>query len=84
MKKAFLVTFCPTTRVVVDIEEDQFDASLIDSVSIEDDFKYSEIVRMARQQIIWNGIDEYLNGENICSIQLDEEFPYDPDLDIDL
>lgn len=82
MKKAFLVTFCPTTRVVIDIEEDQYDDSLIDSVSIEDDFKYSEIVRLAREQIIESGINEYLNGENICSISLDEELPYPQDFDL--
>ena len=82
MKKAFLVTFCPTTRIVVDIEEDQYDASLIDNVSIEDEFKYSEIVRLAREQIIESVTEEYLNGENICSIALDEELPYPQDFDL--
>lgn len=83
MKKAFLVTFCPTTRVVVDIEEDQFDASLIDNISIEDEEKLEEIVDLCLTNMLTDyKILDYINSENICSIALDEELPYPQDLDL--
>ena len=72
MKKAFLVTFCPTTRVVVDIEDE----------SLEDIFEFSKVVEAAREQIEEVGIEEYLNGENIDEIVLDEELPYPQDFDL--
>ena len=85
MKKAFLVTFCPTTRVVVDIEEDQFDASLINSVSIEDENKLMEIINLALDNMVDdNNVGEYLNSENIYSIALDEELPYPQDFDLQI
>ena len=72
MKKAFLVTFCPTTRVVVDIEND----------NLEDVFEFFKVIRAAREQIEEVGIEEYLNGENIDEIVLDEELPYPQDFDL--
>ena len=64
MKKAFLVTFCPTTRIVVDIEEDQFDASLIDNVSIEDGEKLEEIVDLCLTNMLTDyKILDYINSE---------------------
>ena len=72
MKKAFLVTFCPTTRVVVDVKDE----------SLEDVFEFSKVVKAAREQIQEIGIEEYLNGENIDEIILDEELPYPQDFDL--
>ena len=72
MKKAFLVTFCPTTRVVVDVKDE----------SLEDVFEFSKVVKAAREQMEESGIEWYLNGENIDEIILDEELPYPQDFDL--
>ena len=72
MKKAFLVTFCPTTRVVVDVKDE----------NLEDVFEFSKVVKAAREQIQEIGIEEYLNCENIDEIILDEELPYPQDFDL--
>lgn len=72
MKKAFLVTFCPTTRVVVDVEDE----------SLEDVFEFSKVVKAAREQIEEVGIEKYLDGENVDEIILDEELPYPQDFDL--
>lgn len=68
-KKAFLVSFSPMTRVIVDMEgtEDEI---------LDDPYKYAEIVRTARAQIIEHGIADYLNGDNIDEIKEDTECPY--------
>lgn len=71
MKIAFLVTFAPTTRVVVDVE----------NASLEQGDDFIKVVTAARQQIIKDGIAEYLNGDNINSINIDEEFPYPQEYD---
>lgn len=77
MKTAFLVSFCPMTRVVVDVE-------LEDDPNIYGLFdKYRDkIILAAREQIIDNGIEEYLNGDNLEDIITDEECPYPQSYDI--
>lgn len=66
MKKAYLVSFSPVTRIVIDVQDD----------SLEDPQEFALAVRTARQQMIENGIDNYLDGDNIDEIVLDEECPY--------
>jgi len=73
MKKAILVSFSPMTRVVVDVAED----FLTDEFTEQDDFERAKVIRAAREQMIENGIEEYLNGDNIDTIELDEEMPYE-------
>ena len=43
---------------------------------LDDPYKYAEIVRTAREQIIEHGIADYLNGDNIDEIKEDTECPY--------
>lgn len=73
MKKAFLVSFTPMTRVIVDVPED----FLSDEFESIDEFVYAKIVAAARERIIENGISDYLNGETVDSVELDEEMPYE-------
>lgn len=73
MKKAFLVSFSPMTRVVVDVPDD----FLEDEFTLMDDMTRAKVIRSARERMIENGIDEYLNGDNIDTIELDEEMPYE-------
>lgn len=68
-KKAFLVSFSPTTRVVVDVEGTEEEI-------LDDSYKWAEIVRTARAHIIENGIEFYLNGDNVDEIKEDTECPY--------
>lgn len=65
-KKAFLVSFSPMTRVVVDVEDE----------TLEDSQEFSKVVRAARAQMMENSIADYLNGDTVDEIRLDEEFPY--------
>lgn len=69
-KKAFLVSFSPMTRVVVDVEEKEGEDVL------DDPYQYAKIIREARAQIVENGIDEYLNGDSLDQIVEDIECPY--------
>lgn len=78
MKKAFLVTFCPTTRVVVDVP----DNFLVDIIKPQDNFVWAKIVSAAREQIIENGIEDYLNEDTVDEIVLDEELPYPQEFDV--
>ena len=71
MKKAFLVSFTLMTRVVVDIKE-----------GLLNPYDYSKIISAARENIIYNGIDDYLNGDTIDEIRLDEELPYPQEFDV--
>jgi len=72
MKKAFLVSFNPTTRVVVDIEEKNPE----DNFSFRDEEDILKIATAARDQMVSRGISNYLNVENIDEITEDEEDPY--------
>ncbi len=65
MKIAFLVTFSPMTRVVVDVEDS----------SLEQGDDYLKVVRAARNQML-EDIMDYLNGETVDSIEEDTEIPY--------
>ena len=71
MKKAFLVTFCPTTRVVVDVEGDQLT-----------DQEIMKVAEAAIENIEESGLKYYINDENIEDIVLDEELPYPQDFDL--
>ena len=67
MKKAKLITFSITTRVLVDAdgtEEEQFD----------------EAVKIARPKIV-NNAKDVIMGDNVVEIDDDEECPYDPEFD---
>lgn len=68
MKKAFLVTFFPMTRVIVDIPDgkDENDKEIRET-----------IVKAAAQRIISMATDK-LNDENCESVEEDIECPYDP------
>lgn len=78
MKKAFLVSFVPTTRVVVDVS----DNFLKDDLEPQDEYEWAKVVSAARNQIFEVGIDDYLNGDTIDEIKLDEELPYPQSFDI--
>ena len=64
-KTAFLVSFCPMTRVVIDVQNP-------DNLTEQE---YDEIVAKAREQILEN-TDERINGENIDEVRTDDECPY--------
>lgn len=65
MKTAFLVSFCPMTRVVIE-------AANPDELTAEEQ---DMLVAKAREQIV-QAAEEKLNGENIDEVRLDEECPY--------
>jgi hypothetical protein len=70
-RKAFLVSFSFRTRVIVDVDN-------------EDDIqtvKFDEAVSIARDQI-QDSIADYLSGDNVDEIILDEELPYLQPFDI--
>lgn len=64
-KTAFLVSFCPMTRVVIDVQNPD---RLTDE---EQDL----LVAKAREQILENA-DERINGDNIDEVRPDDECPY--------
>ena len=64
-KTAFLVSFCPMTRVVIDV------ADPVNLTAKEQDL----LVSVARSQIM-NWAEEKLNGDNIDEVRLDDECPY--------
>lgn len=64
-KTAFLVSFCPMTRVVIDVA---------DPNNLTDD-EQDALVAQAREQILQYA-DEKLNGENIDEVRTDAECPY--------
>lgn len=78
MKKAFLVSFVPTTRVVVDVS----DNFLKDDLEPQDEYEWDKVVSVAKDQIVENGIDNYFNRDTIDEIKLDEELPYPQSFDI--
>jgi len=64
-KKAFLVSFCPMTRVVIDCEDS-------DNLTAQEQ---DELVATARDQIL-KYADEKLDGDNIDEVRIDDECPY--------
>lgn len=70
MKRAMLVTFELTTRVIVDAD---FDKAM--NANLE-----WEVAKIAADKIKANP-DGYINAENLTDISTDLEDPYDPDYD---
>lgn len=70
MKKAFLVSFAPMTRVVVDVEDE----------TLEDLDDFHKVIIAARNHMLEN-IGDYLTGDTCDNIILDEECPYPQDYD---
>jgi hypothetical protein len=73
MKKAYLVTFTTTTRVVVDIPEG-FNPNNCNLVIKEHEEAYDSIIREARENILENP-ENYIYGDN-AEIEEDIECPY--------
>lgn len=67
-KKAFIVGFCPQTRVIVDVPED-FDGNY-------DSPTAAEIIKAAREKIL-SDPKNYLYGETCDRMDEDLECPYD-------
>ena len=72
-KKAYLVTFTTTTRVVVDIPEN-FSPNNCNLVIKEYEEAYDSIIREARENILENP-ENYIYGDN-AEIEEDIECPY--------
>lgn len=72
MKKAYLVSFAPMTRVVIDVPEGVNPEEMADGISRE---KFNEAVRKAREQMAEN-LGDYLYGENVDVFEEDVECPY--------
>lgn len=70
MKKAMLLTFEITTRVIVDADFDNAMNANLDW----------EVAKIAADRIKANP-DGYINAENLVNISTDLEAPYDPDYD---
>lgn len=70
MKKAVLVTFEVSTRLIVDADFDNVASFSLDW----------EIARIAADKIKSNP-DSYINEENLAEVDYDSEMPYDPDYD---
>lgn len=70
MKRAFLVGFCPMTRVVIDVEN---------PLNLTED-EERQISVAAREQMADN-LGDYLNLDNVDEIREDEELPYPQDFD---
>jgi hypothetical protein len=67
-KKAFLVTFHPCTRIVMDIEGEELS-----------DEEFAELSHMARVKMAQD-LESYLYGDN-AEIDEDDEIFYDPEKD---
>lgn len=74
MKKAYLVTFTTTTRVVADIPDD-FDVNDCNLVIAEHSNAYDAIIEAARDNILENP-QVYLYGDN-AEVEEDLEMPYE-------
>ena len=72
MKKAYLMTFEVTTRVVTDVPEDFDPKHIKDDV---DDKVFDEIAEKGSLQIIDESVD-YLLLENVSNLVEDTECPY--------
>jgi hypothetical protein len=69
-KKAFLVSFSPMTRVVIDTDKNPNEC----------DYTFGQVVSQARDQIR-EDISDYINGDNVDFIEEDDDCPYDPETD---
>ena len=72
MKRAFLVSFSPMTRVVIDVENEE-------DLSEDEQF---EAMKVAREQIR-DGFYDYFSMDNIEEVKPDIDCPF-PDETIDL
>ena len=79
-KKAYLVTFTTTTRVVVDIPED-FNPNDCNLIIKEHEEAYDSIIEKARENILEDP-GNYIYGDN-AEIEEDTECPYDKEIDGD-
>lgn len=70
MKTAFLVSFCPMTRVVIDVE----------NANNLTDEEQNKLIAKAREQIVEDANNK-LNGENIDEVRADDVCPYDSKFD---
>lgn len=71
MKKAYLATFSITTRVVVDVEENELKQRGIP------DSLYDKIIDEARDKILSNA-DSYVSYDNADIVREDLECPFNP------
>ena len=69
-KVALLVDFEPRTRVVVDIP----DGKSVEEY-LRDNDNFDNLAAVARHNMVLDGIEKYLNGENLVW-QEDEECPF--------
>jgi hypothetical protein len=72
-KKAYLVTFTTTTRVIVNVPED-FDVHDCNLIIKEHEEAYDSIIKEARENILENP-ENYIYGDN-AEIEDDTECPY--------
>lgn len=70
-KKAYLIEFTITTRIILDSENDPN----------ENEDLFAETVNIARTQILENGVTDYIHGDNVSLIEEDIECPYDSETD---
>lgn len=70
-KKAILVTFTVTTRVVVDISPTT-EAEIAANYPVSSDDEFNSIVSAATENVDFSDI-----SENVSDISLDEAMPYD-------
>ena len=70
MKKAYLVTFTATTRIIVDSDKNPN----------EDTELFNKVSEAALDRMLQNGITYYLCDEN-AEINEDTEMPYDDEYD---
>ena len=76
-KKAYLVSFCPQTRIIVDVPEG-FDPNNVNFTNPEDRKNFDAIIAAAREKMAAN-LADYLHGDNIDTLEEDFECPYDPE-----
>ena len=74
MKKAYLVTFEVTTRVVADVPED-FDPNNCNFCNTPHALAFDGVVAEARKHIVEDA-ENYLYGDNISEFNPDDECPY--------
>lgn len=81
MKKAYLVTFSITTRVIADVSK-EFDPNNSNLIIPENHEYYSGIISEAAKHVI-DCPEGYLSWDNIDDVSEDTECPYDPNYDDD-
>ena len=75
MKKAYLVTFEITTRVVADVN-DGFDPNNCNLINENDDKDWNSVLNGAMKNIS-SDPEGYLCNENVLSVMDDTECPYE-------